>query len=87
MNLDQCIQAIETLTKEEFYQTIFKPIASTQTFSTLVTIGPKYLTEDEKKEICGQLTNACIPARYEQGNDHDLQELARHIASRAIQVR
>ena len=89
MDVKQCFDAIEKLSKDEFHQKILRGVAATTEFSYLVCIGVKHVTEEQKKSICEQLEAAGIPAKYEsypQFNE-DLQDIGRYIASRAVQVR
>lgn len=89
MDVKQCFDEIEMLDKEEFHQKILRGVAATSEFSALVSIGVRFLTEEQKKSICSQLEDAGIPAKYEsypQFNE-DLQDIGRYIASRAVQVR
>lgn len=49
MNVKQCFDAIEKLSKEEFHQKILRGVAATPEFSRLVCIGAKRVTEEQKK--------------------------------------
>lgn len=89
MNVKQCFDAIEKLSKEEFHQKILRGVAATPEFSCLVCIGAKSVTEEQKKSICEQLEAAGIPAKYEPYPqfDEDLRDIGWYIAGRMVQVR
>ena len=89
MNVKQCFDAIEKLSKEEFHQKILRGVAATPEFSCLVCIGAKHVTEEQKKSICEQLEAAGIPAKYEPYPqfDEDLRDIGWYIAGRMVQVR
>ncbi len=89
MDVKQCFDEIEMLDKEEFHQKILRGVAATSEFSALVSVGTKFLTEEQKKNICEQLEQAGIPAKYEPSPrfDEDLRDVGWYIAGRAVQVR
>lgn len=49
VDVKQCFDEIEMLDKEEFHQKILRGVAATSEFSALVSIGVRFLTEEQKK--------------------------------------
>ena len=58
MNVKQCFDAIEKLSKDEFHQKILRGVAATTEFSYLVCIGVEHVTEEQKKRQMDRIKEA-----------------------------
>ena len=82
------IDQINEMSKTDFHQKILRGVAASEDFSCLVSIGIKYLTQDQKQHICQMLVQAGIPFELSDDADADdaLERIAFTITTRAVKV-
>ena len=88
VDAEECIKQINAMSKTDFHQRILRGVATSEEFSCLVSIGIKYLTQDQKQHICQMLVQAGIPFEFSDDPDFDeaLTEIAFAITTRAVKV-
>lgn len=88
VDAEECIKQINAMSKTDFHQRILRGVATSEEFSCLVSIGIKYLTQDQKQHICQMLVQAGIPFELSDDADADdvLERIAFTITTRAVKV-
>ena len=82
MNLD----AIDNMTREDFYHKIVCGFAQWEVFSRLVCLGPEEVAQFEKDHLRAEMERAGISGDAIK-TDIDLYSMARKISERAMKLR